>query len=137
VGDIRLAMRRTQERIGRKTHVAVRAAGNVLEDGTAELCPQDTSALYESLVNRYTGNGFDTVVIVGYARTDGPRKQQVSRRTGRVEDRWPPEYAVFVHEVTSASMGAQGGTWKFLEIPMHTERQRMQQASYEATVGIR
>ena len=85
-------------------HIGVRKAGLWLLRESMKLVPVDTGALRASgpLVTRSMGQGFETVMVVGYGQ----------------------EYAIYVHENLNARH-ASGKQAKFLEEPARTGRQTM------------
>jgi hypothetical protein len=84
-------------RAGKRVEEGLRVVGEEILARSRAMCPEDTEALVRSSQVRQTGNGFFTVITVGYG-IPGDAFFGWSENEKRYVHRVPFDYAVYVHE---------------------------------------
>lgn len=103
--------------LGVRVEHGLREVAHQLMAESQLLVPRDTEALAESGVVRQEGSGLSTVMIVGYGRHDLHWVGVWSAREQKRVDRYPYEYAVYVHQDTTQAHEAPGQAF-FLSTPL-------------------
>lgn len=110
LNKLKLAVNKHSEELGYKSSLALRVVGLWLQRASQLLVPVEFGDLKGSAFTRYEGDGWDTVVRVGYTK----------------------EYAVYVHENMIAHHDI--GQAKYLQEPAETRRREMA-ALYKKEMG--
>jgi hypothetical protein len=125
-GKIRTNLDNLARSIGQKVEKALEAGGTVLLHESQKLVPLDTEALADSGRIQTIGSLFNFTVFVGYGGFDFPARTVYSRGEGRMVERKPWEYALFVHE--DMTKYHPDGQANYLGQPVLTNAPEIQQA---------
>lgn len=117
-------------RLGKRVHQGLQAAGETLLGEALQLTPVDTTALIQSSHVRTVGEGFETVVFVGFG-IKGEVYSLWSDAEQAIVTKVPYDYAVYVHEVAHATH--EQGQHDFLREPRQTKLPEMR-ASFNTAV---
>jgi hypothetical protein len=103
---------------------AIGALSNAVLDRSRELVPTDTETLKDSSSVRWVSFGVDASTVVGYGRKDYYAIGIYSPHEGRRVDRYPYEYAVWVHNDWK---NYENGQPEFLSQVVYGERAELRQ----------
>lgn len=125
VGNASEVLAKYRREKGQKLEFAHKAVGTKLLEFSNEQCPTDTGMLKDSGRVGQQGQGFGCIIYVGYGGVDIASETRLSRVTGKMVDRRPADYAIYVHE--DASMRHDIGKHDFLWDAITLKRPELRQ----------